>query len=82
VTVTFTTVKVPTETREWRSTASLGGKDYTVSRRGGTHPKLARALVAAGAPDQPVEAHELGKLALTYPSLHRLAGFTVTGEEE
>lgn len=55
------------------------GATLTATSRNGAAFKLARLLVDAGAPDEPVEARMLdGRLAWTSPSLHRMAKSTVS----
>ena len=55
------------------------GRSYVARARYGASHALARELVAAGIPDQPVEIiHTPGNAILAYKSLHRLAIYTVS----
>ncbi len=42
---------------------------------------LPRLLVAAGVPDQPWQAERTGRPVLRRPSLHRLAGLTISKDD-
>lgn len=58
--------------------ADHAGERFTASSRNGATLKLARALVAAGAPDEDVSVYGAeGKLRFTAPSLHGLAAWTI-----
>ena len=62
-----------------RSSAFFNGEALTAISRNGSTMKLARRLVAAGAPDMPVEVWgEDGRLRFTSRSLHALARSTIT----
>lgn len=55
------------------------GRTFTASSRNGASMKLARLLVAAGCPDQPVEVRwPDGAPRFSARSLHRLAELTIT----
>jgi hypothetical protein len=57
----------------------VGGRAFAARSRRGAPFALARDLVAAGVADQPVEVTHAGlRGAMRYPSLHRMAGLTIT----
>lgn len=59
--------------------ATHRGRAFTATSRHGATMALARQLVAAGCPDQPVEVRfPDGRLRFTAPSLHRLAELTIS----
>lgn len=58
--------------------ATFGGQTFTATSRNGATMKLARMLVEAGAPDEPVAVYGTeGNLRFTAPSLHGLAAWTI-----
>jgi hypothetical protein len=67
----------PENSCSYLAETEIDGQRYEAkSRRGAAH-ELARALVAAGIPDQPVRlTHEGLRGEMRYPSLHRMAGQT------
>jgi hypothetical protein len=72
----------PTRTSEnnclYEAEAELVGKRYSARSRRGAPFALARVLVAAGVPDQPVMVtHEGLRVGITYRSLHRMAELTI-----
>jgi hypothetical protein len=72
-----------TRTREnscaWLAEATINGCQFEAKSRRGAPHELARALVAAGIPDQPVQVENAGRRgAMHYRSLHSMAGGTFT----
>jgi hypothetical protein len=62
--------------------ANVLGQSYTVRARYGACHDLARELVAAGIPDQPVTTiHQPQGWRIGYPSLHRMALRTIVTAE-
>jgi hypothetical protein len=63
----------------WLAETEIDGQHFEArSRRGAPH-ELARTLVAAGIPDQPVRVEHVGLRGhMAYPSLHRMADVTYT----
>jgi hypothetical protein len=60
-------------------TVFVGGQSYTARARYGVCHDIARQLVAAGVPDQPVTTVEQPSgWSIGYPSLHRMALRTVS----
>jgi hypothetical protein len=61
------------------ASATVGGVDYSEASRSSCIAKLARALVAAGIPDQPwIAVAPTGTVALRGRSLHGIAKTTIT----
>lgn len=62
----------------WIAEATVEGTRYEASSRSGAPFALARVLVGAGVPDQPViVTHEGLRGHVAYRSLHRMAGLTI-----
>jgi len=62
----------------YEAEAVIDGERYSVRARRGAPFALARVLIAAGIPDQPVSvAHSSLRGAMTYRRLHRMAELTV-----
>jgi len=62
----------------YRATCTVDGQDYQASKRSGASHELARRLVAAGIPDQPVRVRQVGLAGhLAWRSLHRMALFDI-----
>lgn len=60
----------------YRATCEIAGQHYQVSKRSGASHDLARRLVDAGIPDQPVQVRQVGLAGhLAWRSLHRMALF-------
>jgi hypothetical protein len=58
----------------YEAECEVDGQCYSARSRNGAPNELARVLVAAGIPDQPVESHHAGiKGWITYRSLHQMA---------
>jgi hypothetical protein len=61
----------------WIAETEIAGQRFEAKSRRGAPQELARALVAAGVPDQPVRIEHAGLRGhMAYPSLHRMAGVT------
>jgi hypothetical protein len=61
------------------ATAVVDGQEFTARSRSSCISALARLLVEAGVPDQPWQSvNAAGMVCLRGPSLHRLAGRTVS----
>jgi len=74
----------PDETRRtargcaYEISCEVDGVEYSARSRSGAPYALARALVAAGVPDQPMTVVSAGLAGETrYRSLYRMAGYTV-----
>jgi len=55
---------------------------YDATSRSGATTALARVLVEAGVPDQPVQVYDQGRKTLFWPSLHKMAKWTYTEGNE
>jgi hypothetical protein len=63
----------------WIAETEIAGQRFEARSRRGAPQELARALVAAGIPDQPVQVENAGlRGAMHYRSLHSMAGGTFT----
>ena len=76
-----TSAKANTRTPErscfYEAECEVDGRRYAARSRHGAANELARVLVSAGVPDQPVEVRHTGlKGCVSYPSLHEMAGWT------
>jgi hypothetical protein len=61
----------------WLAETEIDRQRFEARSRRGAPQELARALVAAGIPDQPVRVEHVGLRGhMAYPSLHRMAGVT------
>jgi hypothetical protein len=61
----------------YEAECEVDGQCYSARSRNGAPNELARLLVAAGIPDQPVESHHAGIRGwITYRSLHQMARWT------
>lgn len=62
----------------WVATCEIAGTSYAARSRSGAPYALARILVAAGIPDQPMSLVTQGlKGEMRFRSIHRMAGWTV-----
>jgi hypothetical protein len=62
---------------KWLAWTEIAGQCFEARSRRGAPQELARALVAAGVPDQPVRVeHAELRGHMAYPSLHQMAGVT------
>ena len=61
-----------------QATAEWNGKTFAARSKRGVIPAIARALLAAGCPDQPWQAQRGSLTAMYGPSLARVAELTVT----
>src|SRR5579875_1920784 len=73
--------RTPENSCAWLATCAIGGRRFEARSRRGAPAALARLLVAAAIPDQPVEVHALMlgrwyRPALRYRSLYALAAMT------
>lgn len=77
--------RTPSNGCKWLARCTVDGVDYEASSRRGASIELARVLVAAGIPDQPVEVwdqdgaprgRQTNAPSLRWPSLHKMAGWT------
>jgi hypothetical protein len=76
--------RTPNKSCRWLARCTVGGVDYEASSRRGASTELARVIIAAGVPDQPVEVNDLRPtrpIGATYPStrwrsLHVMAKWT------
>jgi hypothetical protein len=60
----------------WRATCAYNARAYEATSRSGASTALARILVDAGVPDQPVQVFDKGRKTLLWPSLHAMAKWT------
>lgn len=61
----------------YEAECEVEGRRYSARSRHGAPNQLARVLVSAGVPDQPLEVRQTGiKRGLSYRSLHELARWT------
>jgi hypothetical protein len=71
--------ETPTPERScvYEAECEVDGRRYSARSRHGAANELARVLVSAGVPDQPVEIRQAGiKGCMTWHSLHELARWT------
>jgi hypothetical protein len=69
--------RTPENSCTWLAETEIAGQCFDARSRRGATNALARALVAAGVPDQPVRVEHAGLRGhMAYPSLHRMAGQT------
>jgi hypothetical protein len=70
--------RTPDNIMPWEATTEIAGIGYTARSRRGAPFALARVLIAAGIPDQPVIVTTDGvRGTMRYPSLVRMAGLTM-----
>ncbi len=63
----------------WIASAEVGGQRHEARHTGSAACALARALVDAGVPDQPMEVRQVGIAGvMTWPSMHRAAKLSVS----
>jgi hypothetical protein len=69
--------RTPENSCTWVAETEIAGQSFAARSRRGAPQELARALAAAGVPDQPVRVESAGlRGEMRYPSLHRMAGMT------
>lgn len=75
----------PDETRRtsrgcvYKIDCEVDGTNYSIESRSGAPYALARVLVAAGVPDQPMTVVTTGLAGeAQYRSIHRMAGYTIS----
>lgn len=86
VAVTMTEVPgsaTPNNSSKFRAVVEVDGIEFAAISRRGASCALARKLVAAGVPDQPMQVHDAnGRLLFQWPSLHQAAGLTYAESEK
>lgn len=69
--------RTPERSSVFEAECEVGDQRYSARSRHGAPNELARLLVSAGVPDQPVEVRQIGiKGCLSWRSLHEMARWT------